>query len=108
MSIESALSKEERLKEIIEGTISNLKALLEEPNEEVEEEEIELAGFPDILTAYIIAEYLSLSKRRVYELMDIIPEAGGIPSFKIGSSKRVYKKDFEDWLMSKRGEANNE
>ena len=58
---------------------------------------------PDILTAALIAGYLKLSPRRVYELMDIAPEAGGIPSFRIGKSKRVFKGDFENWLDDKRG-----
>ncbi|QEK13747.1 helix-turn-helix domain-containing protein (plasmid) [Crassaminicella thermophila] len=58
---------------------------------------------PDILTADIMAEFLKLSKRRVYELMDISVEAGGIPKLQIGRSKRVIKTDFIKWLQNKRG-----
>ncbi|EGO65398.1 hypothetical protein ALO_02251 [Acetonema longum DSM 6540] len=39
---------------------------------------------PDILTAQHIADYLHISRRRVYELMDLNPGAGGIPNFSIG------------------------
>lgn len=57
---------------------------------------------PDILTAKIIAGMLDLSKRRIYELMDISAEAGGIPKLQIGRSKRVMKVDFIEWLESKK------
>jgi hypothetical protein len=57
---------------------------------------------PDILTAKIIAGMLDLSKRRIYELMDISTEAGGIPKLQIGRSKRVMKTDFIEWLESKK------
>ena len=53
---------------------------------------------PDILTAKHIASYLQVSRRRVYELMQMKPEAGGIPSFNIGGSKRVDKQDLVGWI----------
>jgi hypothetical protein len=53
---------------------------------------------PEILTAKIIAEYLAISKRRVYELFQLKPEVGGIKCFEIGKSKRVDKQDFLNWL----------
>lgn len=55
---------------------------------------------PDVLTADLLSKFLSLSKRRVYELMEISPEAGGIPCLKIGRSKRVLKSDLQPWLNS--------
>lgn len=61
---------------------------------------------PDILTAAILAKYLSLSKRRVYELMDIIPEAGGMPCVRIGRSKRVLKADLNEWLENRKDSKN--
>lgn len=60
---------------------------------------------PDVLTADVLAPFLSLSKRRVYELMDINPIAGGIPCLRIGRSKRVLKTDLINWL-EKNKEAN--
>lgn len=57
---------------------------------------------PDILTADILAKYLSLSKRRVYELMDINPDYGGIPCIRIGRSKRVLKADLNEWLENRK------
>ena len=53
---------------------------------------------PPILTAKHIAEYLCISRRRVYELFQVKPTAGGIPNFEIGNSKRVDRSDFFDWI----------
>lgn len=55
---------------------------------------------PDILTAQNIADYLIISRRRVYELFQLKPEFGGIPNFDIGMSKRVVKQDFLNWIES--------
>jgi len=53
---------------------------------------------PDILTAQHIADYLKISRRRVYELFQLRPEHGGIPNLEIGASKRVDKVDFLNWI----------
>lgn len=53
---------------------------------------------PDILTAQHISDYLKISRRRVYELMQLKEEAGGIRCFEIGLSKRVDKEDFLNWI----------
>ncbi|MDP4158175.1 MAG: helix-turn-helix domain-containing protein [Bacillota bacterium] len=55
-------------------------------------------NLPEILTAKHIASYLGISRRRVYELFQTLPKAGGIPNFSIGASKRVEKKDFIKWI----------
>lgn len=57
---------------------------------------------PEILTAQHIATYLGISRRRVYELFQLLPKAGGIPNFEIGTSKRVEKKDFLRWIEVKK------
>lgn len=59
---------------------------------------------PDILTAQNIADYLTISRRRVYELFKLHPEHGGIPNFDIGFSKRVDKKDFINWIEARKQE----
>lgn len=60
---------------------------------------------PEILTARHIAEYLQISRRRVYELFQLKPEAGGIPNFSLGftkkCSKRAKKQDFLDWIEAR-------
>lgn len=61
-----------------------------------------LEELPDVLTAYAISDFLGLSNRRVYELMDISNDYGGIPCLRIGRSKRVLKSDFIEWLNSKK------
>ena len=58
---------------------------------------------PSILTAKHMAEYLHISRRRVYELLQIKPEYGGIPSFSIGASKRATREDFIEWIEGKKG-----
>lgn len=56
----------------------------------------------NILTAQHIATYLGISRRRVYELLQMSEEAGGIKCFQIGSSKRVDKEDFLQWIEQKK------
>jgi excisionase family DNA binding protein len=57
---------------------------------------------PQILTAQHIAKYLGISRRRVYELLQMSEEAGGIRCFQIGLSKRVDKDDFFKWIEKKK------
>ncbi|UCZ53716.1 helix-turn-helix domain-containing protein [Bacillus shivajii] len=57
---------------------------------------------PEILTAKHIAEYLGISRRRVYELFQLKPKHGGIPNFDIGFSKRVYKEDLKNWIENRK------
>lgn len=59
-----------------------------------------LESMPDILTARDIAEYLHISRRRVYELFQLHPSQGGITNFDIGNSKRVDKDDFIAWVKA--------
>ena len=56
---------------------------------------------PDILTADHIAKYVRISKWRVYELMKISAEVGGIPVKCFGKTKRVLKSDLVKWLEEK-------
>ncbi|MFB4472912.1 helix-turn-helix domain-containing protein [Bacillus sp. Marseille-P3661] len=56
-------------------------------------------SLPDTLTAQHIAEFLGISRRRVYELFQRQVEHGGIPHFSIGTSKRVEKSDFKRWIV---------
>lgn len=62
-----------------------------------------LDELPNILTPQRIADYLGISRKRVYELTDINPEYGGIPMFKIGGSKRVEKRDLIEWIKRQKG-----
>lgn len=60
-------------------------------------------SLPDTLTAQHIAEFLKISRRRVYELLQTDQERGGIPHFSIGISKRVEKADLKKWIMQLKG-----
>lgn len=68
---------------------------------------ISIEELPEMLTAQIIADYLVISRRRVYELFRLKPPAGGIPNLSIGASKRVEKKDFIQWIEAKKSEKAN-
>lgn len=60
-------------------------------------EAMHFENLPDVLTAKHIAIYLSLSLRRVYELIN----EGTIKGRKLGKkSIRVYKADFEIYLKN--------
>jgi hypothetical protein len=61
-------------------------------------------SLPEILTAQLISNYLQISRRRVYELLQLHPEHGGIPNFQIGISKRVDKSDFKMWITQRKAE----
>jgi excisionase family DNA binding protein len=60
-------------------------------------------GLPNILTAQHIANYLGISRRRVYELLQMSEESGGIRCIQIGFSKRVDKEDFFIWIEQRKG-----
>ncbi|MGP4073737.1 helix-turn-helix domain-containing protein [Piscibacillus sp. B03] len=57
-----------------------------------------VSELPEILTAQDIADYLIISRRRVYELFQIPEEKGGIRNFDIGNTKRVKKEDLLKWI----------
>ena len=59
---------------------------------------------PDVITPYIMATYAHIGRSRIYELMDILPEAGGIPSFNVGSTKLAAKEDFLAWIEDRKAE----
>ncbi len=45
-----------------------------------------------VMTAKQVAEYFGVSRRHVYELA----KKGGLPSFRIGSVPRFYRRDIEN------------
>ena len=59
-------------------------------------------SLPETLTAQLIADYLFISRRRIYELFNIPMSEGGIPNFEIGNTKRVAKSDFKIWIEKRR------
>lgn len=63
-----------------------------------------LEEYPEMMTAAHISEYLHISRRRVYELINLATNSGGIPCIQIGLTKRVKKDSFVEWLNSKEKE----
>jgi excisionase family DNA binding protein len=69
---------------------------------ENKKEYITWESLPDILDAKEIAQQLRISRRRVYELLQLSVQHGGIPYFEIGASKRVEKPDLKQWVAQKK------
>lgn len=63
---------------------------------------MKIQELPEILTAIHISRYLAISRGKVYELLKQIPSAGGIPNFAVGTSRRVAKIDFVEWIEHKK------
>jgi excisionase family DNA binding protein len=59
---------------------------------------MKIEDLSDVLKAEEISQFLGLSKNKVYELMKIKPESGGIPTLRIGRNVRVLKTDLIEWL----------
>lgn len=59
---------------------------------------MEKERLPAVMTAADIAGYLKISRRRVYEFLLLDPEQGGIRHAKFGTSKRIERADFIEWV----------
>lgn len=55
----------------------------------------QIEEYPFMLTAKDLAEILTISKARAYEIMDLV----SFPLIKLGRSKRVLKSEFFMWLQ---------
>jgi excisionase family DNA binding protein len=51
---------------------------------------------PQVMTVDQVAEYLQVSKRKVYDLA----AAGDIPAAKVGDQWRFYRPEIDRWLTS--------
>lgn len=61
---------------------------------------------PDVMSAQHIANYLQISRRVVYDLLDLPEDKGGIRNFRVGvgekrPSRRVFRADFLKWIDAK-------
>ncbi|MFD3268531.1 helix-turn-helix domain-containing protein [Paenibacillus dendritiformis] len=64
-----------------------------------------IEDLPDILTPQQVADYLGISRKKVYELCQVNPDLGGLISFSIGKSRKIEKSTLLIWLESlKKGE----
>lgn len=61
-----------------------------------------MEDLPRILTAQDIADFLRIGRKRVYELMDLAPDHGGIPNFSVGRSRRVEREEFKRWIEQRK------
>lgn len=53
------------------------------------------------LTPYEIADKLQFSREYVYRLLNKTLKDGGIPSLKIGNTRRIKESDLNSWLEDK-------
>ena len=68
------------------------------PNETVVKTSATFRELPEILSAQHIADYLGISRKKVYELFQKNNSNGGIPNFSIGATRRVDKIDLLKWI----------
>lgn len=61
-----------------------------------------LDDYPEMLTAQNISDYLGISRKRVYEFMNLSKDQGGLVCIKIGITKRVAKEDFVEWIRERK------
>lgn len=59
---------------------------------------------PDVCTPQIAASYLGASRQFIYELCQLSPELGGLPSYLIGRNRRIDKEDLLRWKEARRQE----
>lgn len=52
---------------------------------------------PDVCTPQIAADYLGISRGRIYEYCQLSPEANGIPSYTVGGSRKIDREDLLNW-----------
>lgn len=57
-----------------------------------------MAELPEVLKAKDVSDFLNVSSRYAYEIM----ERNDFPTIRIGRSKRVLKEDFFKWLNSQK------
>lgn len=48
-----------------------------------------------------VSEMLQYSREYIYRLLNKTVNNGGIPSVKIGNSRRIKESDLNDWINSK-------
>lgn len=63
-----------------------------------EKNRVFLEDLPDILTPQQVAEYLGISRRRIYEFCLLNPTDGGLPNFTVGASRKIKKTSLIDWI----------
>ncbi|WP_248548976.1 helix-turn-helix domain-containing protein [Paenibacillus odorifer] len=57
---------------------------------------------PDVCSPQICADFLGVSRNRIYELCQLSPEVNGIPSYTIGGSRKIDKSDLLLWKEAQR------
>lgn len=61
-------------------------------------------SLPENVTAKQLADFLGISRKKVYQLFQTPSVYGGIPSFKVGTTNKVDKDDFINWILHKKKE----
>jgi len=64
----------------------------------------DIEKMPQVISAQHIADYLIISRQTVYDLFQTSPAQGGITNFKVGTTRRVVKEDFIQWLEDRKKE----
>lgn len=58
---------------------------------------LKLDDLPDVLTPQLFADYIGISRRRVYEYCQLSEKDGGLKSYLVGASRKIDKVDLIAW-----------
>ena len=61
-------------------------------------------SLPEYLTAKQLADFLGISRKKIYQLFQTPSVYGGIRSFKMGATNKVNKDDLINWILNKKKE----
>lgn len=59
---------------------------------------MKINDLPEIMSAAMVGEYLGVDRKVIYDLLNNKPEYGGLPSFRVGSQRRIRKDDLTEWI----------
>ena len=62
----------------------------------------DIEKMPQVISAQHIADYLGIARKTVYELFQTPPTQGGITNFSVGTSRKVVKEDFMQWILDRK------
>lgn len=62
------------------------------------DKKVHINALPDILTPQQAADFLGISRRRIYEFCQRPLKSGGLSSFRLGATRKIKKAALLDWV----------
>jgi excisionase family DNA binding protein len=82
----------------VEGRLEEMVTEPAKPRNKI----LALEELPDIMSPKHVADFLGISRGRVYEICQVNIDAGGLQSFTIGKSRKITKDDLIQWIELKK------